>query len=82
MNKDGIQIEELIPNALQVLAKSHSRDVKRSALSTLKALVTSHAQNKVNSAEILFSISLCLNGTVFYTYPCSKLPCILHSAYP
>lgn len=51
INKDWIAIEGLIPNAVQVLAKSHSRDVKRSALSTLKALVTGHAQNKDKLVE-------------------------------
>lgn len=51
INRDWIAIEGLIPNAVQVLAKSHSRDVKRSALSTLKALVTGHAQNKDKLVE-------------------------------
>lgn len=51
MNKDWIAIEGLIPTIVQVLAKSHSRDVKRRTLSTLKALVTGHSQNKDKVVE-------------------------------
>jgi hypothetical protein len=51
MNKDWIAIEGLILNTVQVLAKSHNRDVKRRALSTLKVLVTGHAQNKDKLVE-------------------------------
>uniref|UniRef100_A0A0D6R3I9 RING-type E3 ubiquitin transferase n=1 Tax=Araucaria cunninghamii TaxID=56994 RepID=A0A0D6R3I9_ARACU len=51
INKDWIAIEGLIPPMVQVLAKSHSRDVKRGALSTLKALVSDHAKNKDKVVE-------------------------------
>ncbi|XP_057817724.2 U-box domain-containing protein 43 [Cryptomeria japonica] len=46
INKDWIAIEGLIPLMVQVLIKSHSRDVKRAALSTLKTLVIDHTENK------------------------------------
>ncbi|KAH9288688.1 hypothetical protein KI387_032805, partial [Taxus chinensis] len=46
INKDWIAIEGLIPPIVQVLVSSHSRDVKKAALSTLKALVTDHTENK------------------------------------
>lgn len=51
LNKDWIAIEGLIPNIVQLLAKSHKSDVKRRTLSTLEALVTGHSQNKERVVE-------------------------------